>query len=132
MTNMRRYETIFISKPESPPDDIKNLATKMKDIITQGGGQIIKLDEWGVRRLAYNVKKHSRGFYFLADYAGDPPLVKELERNLKIDDRVIKYFTVKTEDAFHPESPQAETEEEKGEAKEEPASVDETPAEVAE
>ncbi|TSA13898.1 MAG: 30S ribosomal protein S6 [Deltaproteobacteria bacterium] len=125
----RRYETIFIAKPNLSPDDLKNLADKMKDIMVQGGGQIVKFDEWGVKRLAYAVKKHNQGFYFFTDYAGAPALVKELERNLKIDDRVIKYLTVKLEDALPAESLQAEAEEEK--AKEEPASVDNPPAEAA-
>lgn len=125
----RRYETIFIAKPNLSPDDLKNLADKMKDIMVQGGGQIVKFDEWGVKRLAYAVKKHNQGFYFFTDYAGAPALVKELERNLKIDDRVIKHLTVKIEDALHAESPQVEAEEEK--AKEEPASVDNPPAEAA-
>jgi small subunit ribosomal protein S6 len=126
----RRYETIFIAKPNLSPDDLKNLADKMRDIMVQGGGQSVKFDEWGVKRLAYAVKKHNQGFYFFTDYAGTPALVKELERNLKIDDRVIKYLTVKIEDAFHPESLQVEAEEEK--VKEEPASADNPPAEVAE
>ncbi|MDP2992204.1 MAG: 30S ribosomal protein S6 [Deltaproteobacteria bacterium] len=125
----RRYETIFIAKPNLSPDDLKNLADKMRDIMVQGGGQIVKFDEWGVKRLAYAVKKHNQGFYFFTDYAGAPALVKELERNIKIDDRVIKYLTVKIEDALHAESPQVEAEEEK--AKEEPASVVNPPAEAA-
>lgn len=128
----RRYETIFIAKPELASDDLKTLADKMKAIMAQGGGQVVKFEEWGVRRLAYAVKKQIRGFYFFSDYAGDAALVKELERNLKIDDRVIKYLTVKAEDAFHPESLPVEAEEEKPEAKEEPAPVDETPSEVVE
>ncbi|MEW6327156.1 MAG: 30S ribosomal protein S6 [Thermodesulfobacteriota bacterium] len=130
MGTLRRYETIFIAKPNLPLDDLKNLAGKMRDIMLQGGGQIVKFDEWGVKRLAYEVKNYNQGLYFFTDYAGTPALVKELERNLKIDDRVIKYLTVKIEDAFHPESLQAEAEEEK--VKEEPASVDKPPAEVAE
>jgi len=124
-----RYETIFIAKPNLSPDDLKNLADKMRDVMVQGGGQIVKFDEWGVKRLAYAVKKHNQGFYFFTDYAGTPALVKELERNLKIDDRVIKYLTVKIEDALHAESLQVEAEEK---VKEEPASVDKPPAEVAE
>lgn len=132
MGDLRRYETIFIAKPQLSPDDSKNLAGKMTEIIVQGGGQIIKLDEWGVKRLAYVVKKQSQGLYFCTDYAGNPALVRELERNLKIDDRVIKYLTVKIEDALHPESLPTEPEEEKVEAKGEPTLVNETPAEVAE
>lgn len=104
---MRRYETIFVARPDLSPDDLKTLFDKMTGIITQSNGQIVKFDEWGVRRLAYEVQKQSRGFYCFADYVGSQTLVKELERNLKIDDRVIKYLTVKTEDAFSPESLQA-------------------------
>ncbi len=132
MSVARRYETIFIARPELSPDDVKTLNEKVTDIIARGKGQVIKLDEWGVRRLAYEVKKQTRGFYCYLDYCGNQALVKELERNLKIDDRVMKYLTVKLEEAFSPESLQTETGEEKTDEqkKEEPVSAGETPTEM--
>lgn len=104
----RQYETIFIAKPELSPDDIKTLSDKIKEIINQGAGQLAKFEEWGVRRLAYEVKKQNRGFYVFMGYFGSTKLVRELERNLKIDDRVIKYLTVKIGDASSAESVQPE------------------------
>ncbi len=131
MTDTRRYETIFIAKPELAPDDLKGLTDKVRDIVTQGAGQIVKLDEWGVRRLAYVVKRQSRGYYYFLDYAAGQALVKELERNLKIDDRVIKFLTVKVEDAFQSDVVVAGAgEEETEQAGEDTAQVTETPTET--
>ncbi|MFH1146865.1 MAG: 30S ribosomal protein S6 [Pseudomonadota bacterium] len=104
----RQYETIFIAKPEISPDDLKGLGDKIKDIIDQGAGQLGKFEEWGVRRLAYEVRKQNRGFYFFTGYFGSTKLVRELERNLKIDDRVIKYLTVRIGDASSAETAQPE------------------------
>lgn len=114
---MRRYETIFIAKADLTPEDLKALTEKVQGIINQAGGQITKFDEWGIRRLAYEVRRQTRGFYCFIEYGAGEALIKELERNLKIDDRVIRYLTIMAEDIFHPESIQATSEE----LKQEPA-----------
>lgn len=91
---MRRYETIVIIDPDVPEDSRKNLFDRMKEIISREGGVLVVLQEWGFQRMAYEIKKKSRGYYIRLDYCGMGKLVQEIERFCKIDDRVLKYLTI--------------------------------------
>jgi small subunit ribosomal protein S6 len=91
---MRRYETIVISDPDLNDEDRKGLFTRIKDLIPQYEGTLIEFDEWGDKRLAYDIKKKGRGYYVRIDFGGDGALVAEMERQFRIDERVIKYMTV--------------------------------------
>ncbi len=97
---MRRYETLFIVDPELTDESLKEVAQKFTDIVLADNGHIIKYDEWGKRKLAYPVRKREYGFYILLDYCGPSDIVNELERNMRIDERVLKYITVKLSDSF--------------------------------
>jgi len=68
--------------------------TKVDNIMSTGGGQLVSFEDWGRRRLAYPVKKEMYGHYLLYDFQGSPALSTELERNLKIDEKVFKYLTL--------------------------------------
>lgn len=92
---MRRYETVIIVPADLPDDDIIILVDRYKSIITNQKGLVMKVEKWGKRKLAYEIKKHNRGFYVLIDFAGQSAVVAELERNLKIDDKILKFLTVK-------------------------------------
>jgi small subunit ribosomal protein S6 len=89
-------------------------------------GIVASYDEQGKKKLAYSVKKQNKGYYVLMDYVGSADIVSELERNMRLDDRVLKYLTVKLADQVDPES----IEPEKPEPPEEAESV-ETPEEEA-
>jgi len=91
---MRRYETIFIMDPDLTDESRGPVVERVKGLIDDLGGFLVKTDEWGIRKLAYNVKKRSRGYYTLLDYCGNGPLVDEMERFFRIDDRVLKFMTV--------------------------------------
>lgn len=91
---MRRYETILIAHVDLSEDELTGLITRYSGIVTGQKGILIKVDRWGKRKLAYLIRKQSRGFYILIEYAGNSAAVNELERNLKIDDRVLKFMTV--------------------------------------
>lgn len=96
---MKRYEVIAIVKSDLAEEDLTAIIERSQTIITDRKGIIAKLDKWGKRRLAYEINKHKDGFYFLIDFAGDGPIVAEIERNFKIDDRILKFMTVKKEGA---------------------------------
>ena len=116
---MRRYETIYIVDPNIDAESLDDVATKFLGLITKLKGTIIKISDWGKRKLAYEVKRFDKGYYFVLDFCGLPESVKELERNLKLDDRVLKYLTVKIDDDVDPESlKEEEVVEEEEEAKE--------------
>jgi small subunit ribosomal protein S6 len=91
---MRRYETVFIINPALSQEECQPLFDKLNDIILAHQGLTVNFDEWGQKRLAYEIKKQTRGYYVLLDFCGNGSLVKELERNLRLDDRVLKYMTV--------------------------------------
>lgn len=95
---MRRYETVIIAPADLPDDEIIGLMDRYKGIITNHKGLVMKIEKWGKRKLAYEIKKHNRGFYMLIDFAGQSAVVAELERNLKIDDKILKFMTVKKDD----------------------------------
>jgi small subunit ribosomal protein S6 len=92
---LRRYETIIILMPDLADDQRESMQTRWEGIIDQFKGELIKIEDWGQKRLAYDIKKESRGHYLLFDYAmEDSGLIKELERVLRLDDNVLKYMTV--------------------------------------
>lgn len=96
---MQRYEVIAIVLATVPEEDITSLIERSQKIITERKGVIAKVDKWGKRHLAYEIKKQRDGYYFLIDFAGDGAIVAEIERNYKIDDRILKFITVKKEGA---------------------------------
>ena len=101
---MRRYETIFITHPDLTEEELSELKEKINSILTQFKGEAIKLDDWGVKKLNFEVRKNSRGRYFLLDYAAGKDLIRELERNLRLNDRVLRFQTVRTGDEISPET----------------------------
>ncbi len=96
---MRRYECVVILDHELPDDDIRNFTEKYTQLIKTSSGEIIKIEDWGVKRLAYLVNKRDKGRYILFDFVGLPALISEMERQLKIADEVMKYMSVKLEDS---------------------------------
>ena len=91
---MRRYETFVIIDPDLSEDQRVTLTGRVEDLITQMDGFLIAIDDWGERKLAYDIKKKGRGYYVRFDYCGLAPLVNEIERFFRIDDRALKYMTV--------------------------------------
>jgi small subunit ribosomal protein S6 len=101
---LRRYETIFITRPELSEEDHTELEKKLRSTITAMKGDPIKLEDWGSRKLGYEIGKNSRGRYFLLDYLAGSDLVREIERNLRLNDQVLKFQTVKVTDRVSPET----------------------------
>ncbi|MDZ4165645.1 MAG: 30S ribosomal protein S6 [Smithellaceae bacterium] len=95
---MKRYETIFIAKVNQPEEELASQIRKYEEIIVREKGVHIGSKRWGQRKLAYDINKQSLGYYVLVDWAGQSAVVAELERNLKIDDRILKFLTVKKKD----------------------------------
>jgi small subunit ribosomal protein S6 len=107
---MRRYETIVIVDADVSESDRVSLFNRIQEIIPQLEGVLIKEDLWGIKKLAYEIKKKPRGYYARYDYCGMGPLVDELERFFRIDDRVLKYLTVLLDSDADIEKIQAELE----------------------
>jgi len=95
---LRRYETIFILRPDQGEPQIKDTIKRFEGIISSGGGEPIETEEWGSRELAYRIKGERRGHYVRLDYVATGPVMNEVERNLKLADPVLRYLSVMLDD----------------------------------
>jgi small subunit ribosomal protein S6 len=120
---MRRYETLFIVTPDSSEEDLKAVSSKFQAVVADMSGIVTSYEEQGSKRLAYTVKKQNKGYYILMNYVGLPDTVSEIERNMRLDDRILKYLTVKLAEEVDPES--IELEEKKVPEEKEPTDVSE-------
>lgn len=128
---MRRYETIVISDPDLSDEGRGQLFERLKELIPGQGGFLLMFDEWGTQKMAYEIRKKTRGHYVRLDYCGTGELVAEMERLFRIDDRVLKYMTILLDKEADVELLKQETAEaEAGDAPSEPDEA-ETPADEA-
>ncbi|WP_432821722.1 30S ribosomal protein S6 [Trichloromonas sp.] len=97
---MRTYETIYIVHPEVVGDGYTAVVDKFKGILADQQASVLKVDEWGTRKLAYTVKKQGRGTYVLMAYEAGSTVVAELERRMRIDENIIKFQTVLLEGGY--------------------------------
>jgi len=100
---MRRYETIYILRPNLSEEEISKIIESTSQIIRDENGTVIDLNKWGMKKLAYLIRKESQGYYIFCDYAGSPAAVSEIERKFRIDDSVLRYLTIKTSVAISDE-----------------------------
>lgn len=91
---MRKYETIFVLNANVEEEKRNELIQKFAGIINSNG-EVLKIDEWGNKKLSYEIQKMREGYYVLVEYNANTDLPKELERNLRITDEVIRYMTTK-------------------------------------
>lgn len=88
------YETIYILRPNTSPDEADKVAQRVAEVIARLDGKLTKVDNWGKRRLAYSIKKNTRGIFVYVRYVGFNDVVAELERNLRMLDPVMRYQTI--------------------------------------
>ena len=125
---MRYYETLYLINPELGEKDCSGVIDKFNSLIEKNNGVVVKVDEWGKKTLAYQIKKFDKGYYVLLQYCGEPGLLTELHRNFNLDDKILKYQTIKLSDNADPEALKPKTE--AGEAETEAEAGDEAkPAE---
>ncbi|GLH68373.1 30S ribosomal protein S6 [Geothrix edaphica] len=96
---MRHYETIFIASPTLTDEQSDELVKQYEGIIAEQGGELLKTDKWGRKKLAYEVQKFSEGYYTLFEMNAGPDLIAELERRFRNNDSVIKYLSVRLDEA---------------------------------
>lgn len=95
---MRRYETIFIASPVLTDEQADELVRNFEGIIAEQGGELLKTDKWGRKKLAYEVQKYSEGYYTLFEMNAGPALIAELERRFRNNDAVIKFMSVRMDE----------------------------------
>ena len=94
---MNKYETVFIINPSVEEAGIKDLIQKFSDIINNDG-KVEEVQEMGKRKLAYEIKKNTEGYYVVINFEANPELIKELERNYRITDNVIKFIVIRKDE----------------------------------
>jgi len=122
---MRKYETVFISDPDLQDQARLDLYDKVRNIIAKENGILLDFDEWGNKKMAYEIKKKLRGNYVCATYGGTGYLVNELERNFRLTDDILKFMTILLSDDVTVESLEQEVADAEEAAKAEEAAVEE-------
>ncbi|WP_294956746.1 30S ribosomal protein S6 [Sulfurovum sp.] len=92
---MNCYETLFVVKPTLTEEETAAEIAKIKDVLAKVEAELLATDDMGMRRLAYPVQKNDRGYYTVLFYKANGDAIAEIERNLKINEEVIKFLTVK-------------------------------------
>jgi small subunit ribosomal protein S6 len=110
MGTMTKYETAILFDPELPEDRRKEFLAKIEGIVTSFDGEILKQDDWGIRKLAYPIHKKQNAYYTFLIYSGRQGVVEEVERNIKIYDSVMRHMTSRVDFEIKPaeEAPAAE------------------------
>ena len=92
---MNQYETVFILTPVLSDEQMKEAVKKYEDYLTNNGAEIVHEENWGMRKLAYPIQKKSTGFYQLIEYKAEGNVIADVETELKRDERVMRFLTVK-------------------------------------
>jgi small subunit ribosomal protein S6 len=92
---MNKYESMYILKPDLDEETRKSLIEKFKGLVEQNGGKVEAVDEWGQRKLAYEINYIKEGYYVLMTFESGPELPAELERNYNISDSVLRYNVIR-------------------------------------
>ena len=95
---MRKFETLLLLSPELSADNREGIINALTAIIAREKGIMVEVDNWGMRDLAYHVRKLMRGYYVRLVYNAPAELIAELERNVRITDGIFKFVTVKLAD----------------------------------
>ncbi|OAG27644.1 30S ribosomal protein S6 [Thermodesulfatator autotrophicus] len=100
---LRKYETLFVIHPDHL-DAKDEIVEKVSQIIQQDGGEVLKQDDWGLRKLAYPIEKKRQGYYYLMEFAAPAQTPPKLEQNFRIDERIIRFIVVKLDEKYEPEN----------------------------
>jgi small subunit ribosomal protein S6 len=92
---MTEYETTMVMRPDLGGDAIEGTLDRVREVVKTQGGKLLAINHWGKKKLAFDIKKQSRGIYVHAQYLGQKGLVAELERNLRITDHILRYETIR-------------------------------------
>ncbi|GAW93709.1 30S ribosomal protein S6 [Calderihabitans maritimus] len=95
---MRVYETMYIIRPNLEEEQTTAVMDRFASLIKDNGGEVIKVEPWGARKLAYEIEKYREGYYVLMHFKGEPAVAQELERVFKISDEVIRYLIVRLDE----------------------------------
>jgi small subunit ribosomal protein S6 len=99
---LRDYEILYIVRADLDDDKVQDIIKRVNTLIERAGGSLERTNVWGKRKLAYEVKKQLKGIYLFFSYLGQAGLLEEVERNLRLTDSVIRYYSVKIAENVDP------------------------------
>ncbi len=97
---MRQYETMVLLSPDLTEETVEEKIARFEKKVTDGGGEILNVDRWGKKRLAYPIQRQRHGIYFIVTYLSEPEVVAEIEREMRIDEESWRYMTVRIDEAL--------------------------------
>lgn len=95
---MPLYETMFIARQDMTPDSVNELSKQLASVIADGEGKVVKTDNWGLKTLAYKIQKNKKGYYVLMNIDAPAPAVLEMERQIRLNEDVLRYMTIRVEE----------------------------------
>jgi small subunit ribosomal protein S6 len=95
---VREYELVYVIQPDATPEREKEIQSRLEEVIARANGTILLRDDWGKRKLAYEIRKFQKGHYVLLSFVGEGGMIGELERILRLDPDVLRFLTVKAEE----------------------------------
>ncbi len=98
MANNRVYEVMYIADPATSGEDIADLNEEITKLVESEGGEVVKTDDMGRRPLAYRIKKFTEGYYFLFEIESSGREIAELERRMRVNDKIVRYLTVRVDE----------------------------------
>lgn len=95
---MNKYESVLIARQDLGVSQVNTLVDSLKQVIANQGGEVVRVDNWGLKNLAYRIKKNRKGYYVLLNISAPATAVAEYERVMRVNEDIIRYMTVKVED----------------------------------
>lgn len=93
----RFYESMILLNPDEEAESLKSTLEEIKNLIVSSGGEVIGIQEWGLRSLAYKIKKKNKAYYYIIHFRAKPDFVREYERWLELKDSILRYLTLKVD-----------------------------------
>lgn len=97
---MRDYESMVLISPDLNPEEAQGVIEELKKMVTSAGGEVVRVEEWGLRDLAYPIEKKTKAYYFLLYFRAKAGFTAEYERNLELREDVLRYLTLRLEDGI--------------------------------
>ena len=95
---MNKYESVLIARQDLGASQVSSLVDSLKQVVADQGGEVVRVDNWGLKNLAYRIKKNRKGHYVLLNIVAPAKAISEYERRIRLSEDIIRYMTVKVED----------------------------------
>ena len=95
---MTKYESVLIARQDLGASQVNNIVSEMSNVIANQGGEVVRVDNWGLKNLAYRIKKNRKGHYVVLNISAPAQAIAEYERLLRVNEDVIRYMTVKVDE----------------------------------